>query len=383
MKKFPLGKVALASLVPLLGWLFLASAQDNPDKKTTDAAAKKGEASLPPAYRTFATRPYLHYAAKVRFRLPAEEERVVYVVPQNKGSDLFVKGLFFYTPGLFLAENQQPIDGFPKVVQHAEKQSDKSTILRFKAILNSDAVTQLARDAVLKQPLARALWTKDGLKEDDVQVEPWPVVHAIIALADLWREDDFIAVTQGEIRGGSTLEFGFRLTEQEVSTVQSLAKKSRLDFVYSYSFVGKGQNYGEIDLEAVKNLKVSLKNKLSSGQLEGRSPIFQAEANEAARYTALMIRRTGRASDPNVLPVVNTPSLMQQLFAPDGEITLYNLKKGDEERGKRIADYLMPQVEELRQAIRAENATRNTDEKIDLRYHQKHGFDRCWGRHRD
>jgi hypothetical protein len=34
MKRFPLGKVALASLIPLLAWLYLASAQDSPDRTT-------------------------------------------------------------------------------------------------------------------------------------------------------------------------------------------------------------------------------------------------------------------------------------------------------------------------------------------------------------
>jgi hypothetical protein len=375
MKKLVICTMALAIAAPLLSWALLANAQQNQDKKQGKSAAKGGsapkneEAGLPPAYRTFATRPDLHYAAKVRFKLPTEEERVVYIVPQNKGSDLFVKGLFFYTPALALAENRNPIPGFPAVVQHAEEQPDKSTILRFKAILNSDAVTRLARGAVLKQPLARALWTKEGLQENDIQVEPWPVVHAIIALTDLWQEDDFIAVTQGEIRGGSNLEFGFRLTGPELTAVQSLAKKGRLGFVYSYSFVGKGQDYGEVDLEAVKNLKASLKNKLSSEQLDGKAPIFQAEANEAARYTALMIRKTGRSNNANVLALVSTPSLMQHLFAPGREIDLEKLEKGDEERRRQAASYLIPQIEQFREAIRAENTTRKANEKVDFDIH--------------
>ena len=365
MKKSLILTMALAVTVPLLrtGCCWRTPRMT---RSRASLRPRKARQSLPPAYRTFATRPDLHYAAEVRFKLHTGQERVLYVVPQNKGSDLFVKGLFFYTPALFLAENENPLKGFPAVVQHAEKQADKSTLLRFKAILNSDGLSQHARDAILQQPQARALWTRDGLKEDDIQVKPWPVVHAIIALVDVWQEDSYLAVTQSEIRGASSTEFGFRLTEQELATVQLLANKGRLGFVYSYSFVGKGQDYGEIDLEAVKNLKVSLKSKLSSEQLEGKAPIFQAEANEAARYTALMIRRTGRANNPNMLALVNTPSLMQQLFAPDGEITLDNLKKVDEEKAKRIADYLTPQVEQLRQAMKVEQATRKTDEKTDF-----------------
>ena len=93
------------------------------------------------------------------------------------------------SPVLCLAENENPIDGFPSIVQKALKNPDGSTILRFKAILTSDVMKRHARDAVLQQSKARALWTKDGLKEDQILVEPWPVVHAVIALVDLYHDD--------------------------------------------------------------------------------------------------------------------------------------------------------------------------------------------------
>jgi|SRR5579884_570543 len=366
MKESFVGVVILA-VIFLLGYLVLAFAQEGTDKKNADLLAKKSADGTPNASRFLHTRPDLHYAADVRFSLPTGQERVLYVVPQNKGSDLHVNGLFFITPAFALEEGEKRNDGYPDVVQAAEKQPDGSTELRFKAILNSDQLNQQARDALLHQPQARALWTKEGLKEVDIQVKPYSVVHAIIALVDLWHEDNFIAVTQSEIRGGSSTEFGFRLTQQELANVNSLANKGRLGFVYSWSFVGKGQDYGEIDLEAIRNLKVSLKSKLTSEQLDGKAPIFQAEANEAARHVALLIRRTGRSNNPNILAIVNTPSLMQHLFVEDKDgITLENLKNTDPEKAKQIAAYLTPQIETLREAIKTEEATRKTNEKTDF-----------------
>src|SRR5262249_37041329 len=132
--------------------LYFAKASEKPEKQPAERVAPKNEVAVPVAYRTFATRPDLHYAADLRFKLPVGQERVIYVVPQNKASDLFVKGLFFYTPALFLVENEKPIDGFPAVVQNAEMQSDKSTFVGFKAIVHSDPLSQYARDAILQQP---------------------------------------------------------------------------------------------------------------------------------------------------------------------------------------------------------------------------------------
>src|SRR5438552_2757892 len=106
MKKSFIGQLALAAVLSLLGWLLVASAQTNPDKKTVEATAKKGEGGQAGATRILYNRPHLHYVADVRYKLPSGGERVLYVVPQNKGSDLYVKGLFFVTPAFWLEENE-------------------------------------------------------------------------------------------------------------------------------------------------------------------------------------------------------------------------------------------------------------------------------------
>src|SRR5262245_2620428 len=104
MKKPLIWTLVVSVAVPLFSWLLLANAQDASNIKPDENAAKKGETSLPRAYRIFATRPEPYATAEVRFKLPSGQERVLYIVPQNKGSDLFVKGLYFYTPVLCLAE---------------------------------------------------------------------------------------------------------------------------------------------------------------------------------------------------------------------------------------------------------------------------------------
>ncbi len=148
-------------------------------------------------------------------------------------------------------------------------------------------------------------------------------------------------------------------------TVRDLANKGRLGFVYSYSYFGKGEDFGQIDLQAVKNLRTTLEQKLSSEQIENKAPIFQNQAFEAARYTALLIRQTRRGNNSNLLATVNTPSLMQHLFAHDGEISLANLNKEDE-KTKQIAAYLPPQIQNVRTAMKTEQATRKSKEETDF-----------------
>ena len=82
----------------------------------------------------------------------------------------------------------------------------------------------------------------------------WTVVHAIVALVDIRRESNFLAVTRAEIRGGSSVEFEFELTASELALVKRLAMEDQLGLVYSYSFIGKGLNHGVVDLRAVQDL---------------------------------------------------------------------------------------------------------------------------------
>ncbi len=201
------GAMALAAGVS--SCLLLAFAQDNQGKSREEISPKKAEGSAPFAQRVFPTRPDLNYVAKVSFKLPSERERVQFVVPQLKGSPLFVPGLFFCTPEFSHVENGKPPEGFPSIVQGAEKEPDGSTTLYFKTILYSDRGLEVARKAVLHQDTARKIWTKEGWTEDDIRVKPWPIVHAIIALVDYKKNRNLLRLPKAKSAEAVRSNLGF------------------------------------------------------------------------------------------------------------------------------------------------------------------------------
>ena len=367
MRNRVFGSLTVITVALLAGWLVLVSAADDPNQKPpgSELARKKAD-STSPGSRKYSTRPDVYAAADVRIPLHGGDERVVYVIPQLQGSELPVPGLFFYTPAFCLAEADVYHDEWPKVVQYVDRQNDGSTRLGFRAILKSDLQKQHALDALREQPKARALWAgKDKLKETDLLVEHWPVVHAIIGLVNVRRESVYLAVTQAEVRGGSSVKFEFDLTASELAAVKRLAQEDHLGLVYSYSFIGKGQDHGVVDLQAVVNLKLNLGSMLTSEQLEGKAPIYQAQRDEAARYTAQIASKKVVGNNLEAMAMANTSTFAQHLFAPGAALTLDQLKQ-DSEQAKQVAAYLVPQVEKLRTEFRTDQANRKTDETVDF-----------------
>ena len=93
-------------------------------------------------------------------------------------------------------------------------------------------------------------------------------------------------------------------------------------------------------------ISVMLGSKLTSEQLEGKAPIFQAQRDDAARYTALLASKMVVGNNVDAMAMANTSTFAQHLFAPDATLTLDQLRT-DSEQAKLVAKYLRPQVQRL------------------------------------
>jgi hypothetical protein len=360
MKKLLILTLAVVVALPLLGWLLLASAQENADKKAPDAAAKKGE--NPEASRYLDAPPDLRSTSSISFKQEGKEVRVVGISPQLKTSKNYVKGLRFSRILGALAERETPIeDGLPKIIDGIRRNPDGSVWLRFRVIVTTPEFQKRCRDAVLAEE--RGLLQQEGLTQEDIRIEPWPLKHCVVSMQDGFSKE-IIAVSQTGTLTGTKEEFNFTMqfSPEELRKVIGLIRKGEIEFVYTYSYVGSTEHKGEVDLKGVKNAKLIASQKLRSEQIEGKEPIFGGEANEAVRHVYVTVQKTMRATHKDLIPLLDQLNLYQKLFIDDGEINLKDLKDGDEKTAAMIAAYLTPRLEQVRESYGGE--------KSDIKIHE-------------
>jgi hypothetical protein len=355
MKKFPFGKVAVATVIPLLGCLLLASAQENADKKAPDAVAKKGETREASRFH-YDVDPDLPSPSSVMFKHDGRQFRVVGINPQAKTSKNPIKGLRFHKIMGALAERDTPIEaGMPNIIDGIRRNPDGSVWLRFRVIVSTPEFRKRCRDAVLAQE--RELLREERLTQDDIRIEPWPLKHCVVYMQDSFSKE-IVAVSQTGALLGTKDEFNFTMqfSPEELIKILGLIRKGELEFVYSYSYIGSTVYIGSVDLKGVKNAKLFASQKLRSEQIDGKEPIFQAEATEAIRHLSLSVQKTMRVAHKELIPLLDLPNLYKQLFADDGQINFKDLKAGDEKVDAMLAAYLKPHLEQVRESYTGEKS---------------------------
>lgn len=371
--KFSFGKVALVTVIPLVGCLLLASAQESPDKKTVDPAAKKSEAPPPAASRFLDhSSPELTSPSHVSFTHDEKELRVVGISPQLKSSPNYVKGLRFHKILGALAERAMPVEeGMPNIIDGIRHNPDGSVWLQFRLIVTTPEFQKRCRDAVLSQE--RELLKEENLTQDDIRIEPWPLKHCVITAQDSFSKE-IIGVSQTGSLIGTKGSFNFSMlfSQPELRKVLGLIRAGELEFVYTYSYVGSTEYKGSVDLRGVRDAKLVASQKLRSEQFDGKKvegseklvlePIFQGEANEAIRHLYVSVQKTMRVSHKDLIPLLDQPSLFQKLFTDDGQITFKDLKEGDEKTALMLAAYLKPHLEQVRESYGGE--------KSDIKIHE-------------
>ncbi|MBX9584047.1 MAG: hypothetical protein K2X87_27415 [Gemmataceae bacterium] len=366
MKKPFLGKVALVALVTLAGWLVLASAGDDPNKKPP-GDPKDGKVDGPTSSRTHDDAdPEPISPSYVTFKINGKEVRSAGISPQARTSNAlkYKPGLRFPKPLLALVERDAPVKpGLPPVVDDIETAEDGSAWLQFRTVIGTPDYFRQCRDAVLAQE--RDLLKAEKLTEQDVRIEPWPLKHCVVT-AQHPITGRVLGVGQSQTLTGRKEEFTFaiRFDPAELREVLGLIRAGRLEFVYSYTYVGRTEYSGKVDLKGVKNAKVVASQKLQSKQ--AGDPVFQAEANEAVRHVLVSVERTTRANHKDLLPLLNQPgqfdALFQKLFADDGVVNLAELKKGDEKAAEMVAAYLKPHLEQVRESFGEDKSTITIDQ---------------------
>lgn len=227
-------------------------------------------------------------------------------------------------------------------------------------IVSSPEFLKQCRDAVLDQE--RKLLAEKHLTQDDIDPQPWPLLHCVISIRDAVSKE-ILGVSQTDtLTGTNEFTFAESFSQEAYHKLLGLIRTGDLDFVYSYSYVGSILNSGKVDLKGVKNAKLIAKQKLRSAQIEGKEPIFQSEANEAVRHVYISVQKTVRVSHKDLIPVLDQPNLFQKLFADDGEITFKNLARGDEKTAAMLVNYLKPHLEQVRDSY--------SGEKTDITIHE-------------
>lgn len=361
MKKLIVGTMAVA--IPFLSWLLLVSGQENADKKAPETAKKIEADKSPQAGRFHAqARPGKPGSSKVRFA--SEDGRLLRMVLNDLPDETDGKnfpGLRFHRPLFALAERDTPLQSdLPPIIDYIRRNADGTMLVRFRVIVSTPGFRKKCRDAVLDQE--RKLLAEKGLTQDDIDVEPWPLLHCVITVRDSGSRQ-IIGVDQTDTLTG-TDEFNVTLTlaPKEYREMLALIDKGDVDFVYSYSYVGSTVHQGNVDLKGAKNAKLIASQKLRSEQIEGKEPIFQGEANEAARHVYVTVQKTMRVTHKDLIPLLDQPNLFQKLFADDGQITFKDLKQGDEQTALMLAAYLKPHLEQVRESYGGE--------KSDIKIHE-------------
>jgi hypothetical protein len=351
-----LRKLALVALLPLVGWLVLASAHDGPVSRGADPKKAEPDKGGPGNRHHDDAAPDKRASSDVQFLTPdGRELRVVLIHPQNKAAANYVPGLRFHRPLGALAERDKPIDGFPPIVDAVRREPDGTTLLKFRVIVSTPALRKMCRDAVLDKE--RAVLAQEKLTQDDIVIEPWPLKHCVITALDTFS-NEVLGVSQTNTLTGVKDEFTFTMpfAPDELRKVLDLIHSGDLAFVYSYSYVGSTVYGGSVDLKAVKNAKLIASQTLRSEQREGKEPILQAEASEAVRHVYASVQKTMRASHKDLIPLLDAPNLLQKLFADDGQITFKDLKEGDEKTAAMLAAYLKPLLEQVRESFGKEQS---------------------------
>jgi hypothetical protein len=344
--------VALA----LLGWLLTAAAQTGADRKVAEAEAKKIEPKGVEASRSPEGLPDLLSTSSVSFQQDGREVRAVGIHPQLKSSPNYIKGLRFSRMLGALAERETPVEkDLPRVIDGIRRNPDGSVWLRFRVMVTTPDFRKRCRDAVLAEE--RELLAEERLTQDDIRIEPWPLKHCVITAQDAFSKE-IIAVSQTGTLTGTRQEFSFTMSysPQELDKVLRLIRSGELEFVYTYSYVGASEHVGRVDLKGVKHAKLIASQKLRSEQVEGKEPIFQAEANEAVRHLYVSVEITMRATHRDLIALLSQSNLFHKLFTDDGQITLKDLKEGDEKTALQLAAYLKPHLEQIREAFGGEKS---------------------------
>lgn len=364
MKKSFVGAMAFALALPLLSWLVLSSAQENrPGKKATEPTAKKG-ASDPPGASRFHPRshPGPVSSSKIHFKtMDGRELRTILVDLPDVTDDRTFTGLRFHRPLFALAERDTPFEkGLPPVIDYIRREPNGLVLVRFRVIISSPEFLKQCRDAILDQE--RKLLAREHLTQDDINPQPWPLLHCVISIRDAVSRE-ILGVSQTDTLTG-TNEFTFTesFTQGAYQKLLTLIRSGDLDFVYTYSYVGETVFPGSVELKGVKKAKLSAKQKLRSAQVEGKEPIFQSEANEAFRNVYISVQKIVRLSHKDLIPKIDQPVLFQKLFADDGEITFKSLNASDEHTKAMLVNYLKPHLEQVRNSY--------SGEKTDITIHE-------------
>jgi uncharacterized protein YukE len=352
VKKPLVNAAAVAVLVLLVGWLGLVSAGADPDKKPPGNDPKGGKADAPSASRFHAhVRPNRPGSSSVPVALPDGREHSILLDLPSETDEKAFPGLRFHRPVFALVERDTPVEpGLPPVIDYVRRNPNGSADVRFRVMVTNPDFKKRCRDVVAEKE--RPLLAAKGLTPDDIDIEPWPLLHCVVCAKD-GLSDEVLGVAQtGTLsRTRSDFDFTFNLSAAELDRLTGLIRKGELQFVYSYRYSNTIDEMAKADLTGVNNATVLATEKLQSMQKRPDDPIFQGEANEATRYVYLSVHKRVRATNQALIPLLDQTKLYQKLFAPDGAITLAELKQGDERKAAMIAAYLKPHLERVRESL--------------------------------
>ena len=355
-------KVALASILALMGCLLFASAQDGPDKQGNGLGNQDGKVNPEASRFDNNVYPDLRSPSAIRIKRDGHEIRVVGISHQSPTAAHHVNGLRFHKILGALVERDIPVEkGLPPIIEHIRREPDGSVWLSFTVLVTTPEFQKRCRDAVCAQE--RQEMKAEKLTADDITVKPWPLIHCVITMQDS-SNGEILGVAQTGSLVGIENEFTYKmqLSHDDLPKILELIKKGEAEFVYTYSYVGSTSYSGSVNLRGAKNAKLMVRDKLRADQLNGRAPIFQAEANDAVRFLNLSVQKIVRASHKDLLPLLDQPILYQKLFTSDGEITFADLRSGNGATEAMLVAYLKPHLEQIRESF--------GDEKSDITIHE-------------
>jgi hypothetical protein len=139
-------------------------------------------------------------------------------------------GLRFHRPLFALAERDIPFEkGLPSVIDFIRREPNGLVWVRFRVIVSAPEFLTQCRDAVLSQE--RELLAKTHLTQDDIDPQPWPMLHCVISIRDAVSKE-ILGVSQTDTLTGSN-EFSFTeaFSQEGFRKLLSLIHSGDLDFV--------------------------------------------------------------------------------------------------------------------------------------------------------
>jgi hypothetical protein len=303
-------------------------------------------------------------AASVVFRGGDRELKAVLIYPEDNTSPSHVPGRYYHTPLWAMVERAKPIEGFPSIVQDVDGITEDGTVfLTFRVKLGTPELFQQCKKAVLEQDWKNAL--ANGRTKGDIVVRPWPLTHAVITCLNVTTRDILSVCETGTLTGKTEdLEFAMPFTAADLHKFQVAVQRGKLAFVYASTYIGRQVYEGQVTVRGGKDIQLLASEILSSNQVNGKAPIFQAQKNEVSRLALVSLQKTMIVQHKDLLPLLNTTDMASRLFAPENNLSQADLAK-DSEAAKAVAAYLIPVLTKIQETTGKQDIKVATKEEVE------------------